>query len=295
MPRYGDDWAVSKSLFEYTTGGSCACCSFPTLFNPDGFKGLVNAISDLETDAANAEINAADQSPWPPEMRDSVWADRVKVRHKMKLEMKGYREFMEEAGEEALKEFCKKELGGKKLRQMFQMGRTEVTNILSERYQVCAAFGTIMCAVVEQIANFKLTKYPTDARGEEEIEFENVLRHDRFGGFVLDICNDDDDDDNDNDDGIVNEEVLQVFVNTMKSLGGPKLLHRGPSTTQHNDDDENNDNDNEGGADDADKGEKDEGKSGPSFRSDRRIARLVIARYWSDQIISKYQDSCKAK
>jgi len=289
MPRYRDDWAVSKSLFEYTTGGSCACCSFPTLFNPDGFKGLINSISDLETDAANAEINAADQSPWPPEMRDSVWADRVKIRHKMKLEMGGYKEFMEEAGEEALKDFCRKELGGKKLRQMFQMGRTEVTNILSDRYQICAAFGTIMCAVVEQIANFKLTKYPMDARGEEEKDFENILKHDRFGGFVLDICNDDDDDGN----FIVNEEVLQVFVNTMKSLGGPKLLHRRPSTIQHNDDE--NEDDNEGGADDADKGGKDNGKVGPSFRSDRRIARLVIARYWSDQIISKYKDSCKAE
>jgi len=287
MPRYSDDWVVSKSLFEYTTGGSCACCSFPTLFDPNGFKGLVNAISDLETDAANAEINAADQSPWPPEMRDSVWADRVRVRHKMKKEMNEYKEFMEEVDDEKLKEFCRKELGAKKIKQIFQMPRSEVTDILSNRYNVCAAFGTIMCAVVEQIAFFKMTKYPIDARGEEEREFESILKHDRFGGFVLDFCSVDEA----IQDQQVNEEVLTIFVNTMKSLGGPKLLHRGPSTTQHSGCDEE-----EGGADDvAGKSEKDDGKNGPSFRSDRRIARLVIARYWSDQIISKYKDSCKTE
>ena len=285
MPRYSDDWVVTKSLFEYTTGGSCACCSFPTLFDPNGFRGSVNAISDLETDAANAEISAADQSPWPPEMRDSVWADRVKVRYKMKKEMKEYKEFVEEVDEEKLKEFCRKELGAKKLKQIFQMPRSEVTDILSNRYNVCSAFGTIMCGVVEQVANFKMTKYPTDARGEEEREFESILKHNRFGGFVLEFCSADEAKRETQDDQ-VDEEVLTIFVNTMKSLGGPKLLHRGPSTTQHSgcDDDEG-----EGGADDAaGKGEK-----GPSFRSDRRIARLVIARYWSDQIISKYKDSCK--
>jgi hypothetical protein len=291
MPRYSDYWVVSKSLFEYTTGGSCACCSFPTLFDPDGFRGSVNAISDLETDAANAEISAADQSPWPPEMRDSVWADRVKVRYKMKKEMNEYKEFMEEVDEGKLKEFCRKDLGAKKIKQIFQMPRSEVTDILSNRYGVCSAFGTIMCGVVEQVANFKMTKYPTDARGEEEREFESILKHNRFGGFVLDLCSADEAK-RETQDQQVDEEVLTIFINTMKSLGGPKLLHRGPSTsTQHSGCDEG---EGEGGADDAaGKGEIDDGKKGPSFRSDRRIARLVIARYWSDQIISKYKDSCK--
>ena len=88
MPRYSDDWVISKSLFEYTTGGSCQCCAFPAIFDPNGLKGLISSVSDLETDAANEEFNAAQQSPWPPEMRDSVWADRVRVRHKLKKEMK---------------------------------------------------------------------------------------------------------------------------------------------------------------------------------------------------------------
>ena len=89
MPRFTDEWVVTKSLFEYTVGGSCSCCSFPTLFDPNGLKGLISAVSDLETDAADAEFKSAQSSPWPPEMRDSVWADRVKVRFKMKKEISG--------------------------------------------------------------------------------------------------------------------------------------------------------------------------------------------------------------
>jgi hypothetical protein len=69
MPRFTDEWVVTKSLFEYTTGGSCACCSFPAIFDPNGLKGLINSVSDLETDAAENEFQSAQSSPWPPEMR----------------------------------------------------------------------------------------------------------------------------------------------------------------------------------------------------------------------------------
>ncbi len=68
MPRFKDEWVVNKALFEYTTGGSCACCSFP-FFDPNGLKGLVSSVSDLETDAAEQEYQLAQRSPWPDEMR----------------------------------------------------------------------------------------------------------------------------------------------------------------------------------------------------------------------------------
>lgn len=284
MPRFSDDWVVSKSLFEYTTGGSCVCCTFPTIFDPDGLKGLINSISDFETDAANAAINSADNSPFPPEMRDSIWGDRVKVRFKMKKEMKGYQEFLDSLNEEqenkneldVLMKFCK-DVGVKKLKQVFQMPRSEVTDILSNKYTICGAFGTIMCAIVEQVANFKLTKYPHDGRGLEEIAFEKVLQYDRFGGFVLDVGNNDED---------MNEDVILTFLKMMKSLAGPKLLQRGPSTSKKNDDDD--DEDDEGGADDA-LATSSTGKDGPCFRSDRRIARLIIARYWADNLMNLYK------
>lgn len=272
MPRYSDEWVVTKAVFEYTTGGSCACCSFQAIFDPTGLKGLINSISDIETDVANQELNAIDTSPWPAEMRDSIWSDRVKVRHKMKKEIKIYREFTEEIGEENLLRFCMDDLNPLILKKHFQMARSQVTDILSSRYNVCAAYGTLMCSVVEQVANFQMTKYSTDARGVEEIEFEKHLEFNRFGGFVLDITK------GTEDDLEVNEEILKLFLNMFKSLGSKILLNRGPSTIAHEDE--------EGDADETAKDVSD--SKGPSFRSDRRIARLVIARYWADEIISRY-------
>jgi len=205
----------------------------------------------------------------------------------MKREMDDYKDFMEEVGEGKLKDFCVEELGAMGLLKMFQMPRSEVTDILNSRYSACAAFGTIMCAVVEQVANFKMTRYDADSRGDEELLLEKALKYDRFGGFVLDIAKEKEESDNDDGDDLeVNQETLDVFMSVMKSLGGPKLLHRGPSTS-------NQDDGEEGGADDAAKDGK--GSKGPSFRSDRRIARLIIARYWADQIIVKYKASCKTE
>lgn len=283
MPRYSNDWVVTKSVFEYTTGGSCACCSFPAIFDPNGLRGLINSISDLETDVANEEVNAIDQSPWPPEMRDSIWSDRVKVRHKMKKEINVYRDFMQEVGKDNIIKFCMEDLQPLTLKKIFQMARTQVTDILSNRYNVCAAYGTLMCSVVEQVANFQMTKYSTDGRGIEEIEFENKLKFNRFGGFHLDITRKE-------DDLEVNQEMLKVFLNMFQSLGDKILLHRGPSTltaTTHGDDDEEE----EGGdADETTVKDVSHVKGqGPSFRSDRRIVRLVIARYWADEVIAKYR------
>lgn len=286
MPRYSDEWVVTKSVFEYTTGGSCACCSFPAIFDPNGLKGLINSISDLETDVANEELNAIDQSPWPPEMRDSIWSDRVKVRHKMKREIKMYRDFLEEVGKDNLLRFCMEDLKPQTLKKMFQMARSQVTDILTNRYKVCAAYGTLLCSVVEQVANFQMTKYSTDGRGAEEMEFEKHLTFNRFGGFILDVTTSGSEDDLLQ----VNEEILNVFLNMFTSLGDTILLHRGPSTMAavgSKNDDDNDDDGEEGDADETSKVVSIE--KGPSFRSDRRIVRLLIARYWADELISKYR------
>ncbi len=283
MPRFTDDWVVTKSLFEYTVGGACDCCAFPALFHPGGLKGLISSVSDLETDAADAEIKATEQSPFPPEMREHIWADRVKVRFKMKKEMESYKEFLLEVdgGEEGLMRWCKDVLGGKVLQRMFQMPRSEVSEILTNKYGICPAYLAIMSCVIEQVANFGLTKYDNDGRGEEEIAFEKMLTFNRRGGFMLGMVK---------DDAEIDEEVLLMFCSVMKTLGGPKLLQRGPSSTNRGDDGEEDGGDG-GGADEPIKEDSKEG-SGPSFRSDRRIARLIIARYWADQIISKYKASC---
>jgi len=317
MPRFGDKWVIDKALFEYTTGGgNCACCSFPQdLFLPDGLKGLIDSVSDLETDAANAEYRASQRSPWPPEMRDQVWADRVRLRLKMKGEMGGYRSFLdsvvgkadggaavavadgdgeeeeEEDGATRLKKWCIETLGPVKLQRLFQMPRAEVVEQLNNRYGIHSAFATVLSSVVEQVSNFQVTKLEPDGRGDVELGFEEALGYDRRGGFVLrDLvgkrCVE-------REEGmkamtmVVNEEVLDVFVRVFVDLGGPKLLHRNPpsaaaAATQEGGEDQEEEE--EGGADDGD----DQAVKEASFRSDRRIVRLMIARYWADQLISKY-------
>eukprot|EP00555_Chaetoceros_dichaeta_P003241 CAMPEP_0198250604 /NCGR_PEP_ID=MMETSP1447-20131203/1722_1 /TAXON_ID=420782 /ORGANISM="Chaetoceros dichaeta, Strain CCMP1751" /LENGTH=180 /DNA_ID=CAMNT_0043935451 /DNA_START=29 /DNA_END=567 /DNA_ORIENTATION=- len=180
MPRFGDKWVIDKALFEYSTGGgNCTCCSIPTnLFLPDGLKGLINSVSDLETDAANAEYQASQRSPWPPEMRDQVWADRVRLRVKMKGEMGGYKSFLDSVVSEnddddddddnddnddnddsakRLKRWCIKNLSPAQLQRLFQMPRAEVIEQLKNRYGIHSAFATVLSSVVEQVANFEVT------------------------------------------------------------------------------------------------------------------------------------------
>lgn len=278
MPRFGDRWVVDKTMFEYSMGGSCACCGF-NHFLPNGTQDLIHAISDLETDAANAEVSALDKSPWPREMRDQVWADRLKLRHLMKKEMPKYKEFFNVHGE-AFGEWCRKSQEPSDLKRIFQMPRTEISERVKNDYGIHSAFAMVLCTVTEQVANFQATQLPVDARGDTEAAFEGALVFDRRGGFTLNIK-----DKKDN----LDETVLQVWLERMKSLGGPKLLDRAAKKVVVDFDSEE-----EGDADDglqkqsAGDEENDGTSDGPSFRSDRRIIRLLIARYWADQMMKKF-------
>ena len=201
--------------------------------------------------------------------------------------MKGYKTFLEEiveGSEEGLIQWCLNEVGAQSLRRIFQMPRSEVTGILSNNYGICPAYGTVMCAVTEQVANFGVTKYETDARGEIEIAFEKDLVFSRRGGFMLQIAKP-----SANKPGEleIDEVVLKMFVAVIKGLGGPKLLNRGPSTSK-NKQDQAKDEEKE----DVKTGvDEEENVANPSFRSDRRIVRLVVARYWADQLINKYNSA----
>ena len=272
MPRFGDKWVVDRSNFDYVSGGSCQCCGFSHLFMPNGLRGLIGEVSDLETDAANAEFNAAQNSPWPPDMRDQVWGDRVKLRHFMKKEMKGYKAAFPDRDELIM--FLKSTIGPGKLRNMLQMGREEVTDRIHDKYDIHSAYRVVMVAVTEQVANFPLTKLPQDARGEEEARFEETLMYDRRGGFMFPIASRDDD-----GEFFFNDTNLSILVDMLMSLGGPKLLKRAPRLCDMDSDD-----DEEGGADEVAETKQ---SDGPSFRSDRRIIRLLIARNWADNIIEK--------
>ena len=206
-------------------------------------------------------------------MREQVWADRVRLRHKMKKEMKQYREFWQEHGD-AVASWCR-EQSPRTLKKLLQMPRSGVTERLKSQYNIHSAYAIVLCTVVEQVSRFKDTNYPTDARGDTETAFENALLFDRRCGFTLSISN---------EDGSLNEHVLNVWLERTKSLGGPKLLDRGPSSSKQEDDDDEEG----GGADDGQERDPEDTKPGPSFRADRRIVRLLIARYWADMLMKKY-------
>jgi hypothetical protein len=149
---------------------------------------------------------------------------------------------------------------------MFQLPRAEIVERLKiqDNYHFHAAFGTVLCGVTEQVAHFPITKYPVDGRGEAEVGFEDCLTFDRRGGFTL--------------KNLESEETKQQWLVRHKTLGGPKLLERN-SRSQYDDDDD-------GGADDVEKAEV--SSAAPSFRSDRRIIRLLIARHFADILQAAY-------
>lgn len=282
MPRFTDKWVVDRTLFNYIAGGDCACCGLAAhLFNPDGIRGVIKSISDLETDAAEHEMRANERSPWPEEMRDQVWADRVRLRLKMKREMRTYREFFSSDDRtEAFERWCRESLGVVGLRRIAQMSREELLRIVHDDYGIHSAFREVFSAVTEQVANFRVTKYPTDARGSpEEAAFEGVLAYDRRGGFVLPIVA--------RDCSSIDDECFAVLLDRMRSLGGPKLLGREPKKQRDepSSPSESRENDNENNDDEDDQGTFET----PSFRADRRVVRLLIARYWTNQLMRLYE------
>jgi hypothetical protein len=139
--------------------------------------------------------------------------------------------------------------------------------------QIHSAYAVVLCTVMEQVAFFPLTEYPPDGRSKVELDFDqHLLQFDKRGGFLLKLQK---------EDGSVDEALLQMWMQRIKSLSGPKLLDRGPSKGEDDD-----------GSGDADHGVT-EKSTGPSFQSDRRIIRLIIARYWADLLLKKYYESLK--
>ena len=123
---------------------------------------------------------------------------------------------------------------------------------------------SIFSIVLDQVANFTTTGYETDGRGDAEIGFEGCLKFDRRGGFTL--------------TDVGSEESKSKWLLRHRTLGGPKLLERNMKCDD--DDEENNKNE----IDDDKKNASDV----PSFRSDRRIVRLLIARHFADVLQRAY-------
>lgn len=296
MGRFNDGWVIDKSLYEFLNlgDGACACCDVSDIFNPDGLKGLINSISDLETDDADAEMKAAQQSPWPPHMRDQVWGDRVRLQFKMKKDMSYFRDFFDYHEVDTLDLWCREKLGPHGLQKIFQMPRSEIMDDIRAKYNVMrhGGFGVVLTSVIEQVANFKKTKLPTDGIAAKEIDFEKILTFDRRSGFTIPITTM-----NSANNLIISDDVFRVFLDMMVSLGGQKLLARRPKKTSNTDknevedvDDVNDDLVQDGSEQYQLESNK---RSGPSFRHDRRAVRLLIARYWACQLITRFNADTK--
>lgn len=168
-------------------------------------------------------------------------------------------------------------LGTEELKSLFQMPRSEITHIIETTYGICSSYSVVLCAVTEQVANFHETKYGTDAFTDEEADFEDMLYCDQKTGFMLIMQEE------------IKEDVVEAFLHYMVKLGGPKLLARAPPPRR--DADCSSSSFHEGGDEDAAAAtESSSNQAGPSFRSDRRIIRLLIGRFWADRIISQYTE-----
>ena len=119
------------------------------------------------------------------------------------------------------------------------------------------------------MANFKITGYETDGRGDAEIGFEECLKFDRRGGFTF--------------SDVDSEESKLKWLLRHRTLGGPKLLDRNMKCDDDDLEEGNNDNHDKNNTSDV-----------PSFRSDRRIVRLLIARHFADVLQRAYLKEQKA-
>ena len=311
-------------MFDYVQGGSCACCVGSFLFMPGGTAGIIETMSEFDTDSKRDEIEALYRLPWPVEMKDEVWMERVRLRQYLKRSMKRYKEFWDDQSSNpklgpgpaqmilsngptapessapssppppppqrsrSVQQMTFEEwfmnLDRSQLAKYFQLPRTEPLERIQQQGQgqgqkpflLHPAFGTVLCAVTEQVAHFNLTCYPPDGRGRAELGFEDILAFHKRGGFTL------------IDDSV---ETRRKWLLRHRALGGPKLLEK-----QDDSNDENDDSDEEeecggggGGATDTNPPPP----SIPSFRSDRRIMRLLIARCFADDLQSAYLKDMK--
>lgn len=258
MPRFRDEWVIDRVLFDYVSGGTCACCGFQHFLPGSSTADLIGAVTDLESDDVRNEVQALEFHPWPIDLRDTVWAGRVKLRQKMKLSMKQYAAFWNQHGDE-LAIWCQK--NPKILQRVFQLPRSEILEVVNKKFGIHSAYAVVLCAVAEQVAFFGDTNYEPDAKGEAELGFEKILLFRKMAGYTINIL-----DSNDK----VQADVLESWLLRMRTLGGPKLLERGSKNPD----------------DDVEEPERGAFKS--SFQSDRRIIRLLIARYWADVLMKRF-------
>ncbi|KAF4323967.1 hypothetical protein BBO99_00002371 [Phytophthora kernoviae] len=213
----------------------------------------VNQVS--ETDDEKKE----QYSPWPTFIHEEILTERARLRVAMKAEMSKYKSFVDTHMKSFMAWWSR--LGENAKTRLFQLPGDEVINYFRGHVKVKGSYEILLCAVMEQIRHFQDTGY-TDGRVGAELFFEKNLLHKRES-FVLDS------------QYLAMEVGDTNFFEMLQILAGPKLLPVRMTRDQN----------------EKSEAEAEQAKSVSnvqSFRSDRRLVRLVICRIFADMAIRKY-------
>ncbi|KAG9415582.1 hypothetical protein AC1031_009027 [Aphanomyces cochlioides] len=138
----------------------------------------------------------------------------------------------------------------------------EILSYLSTHGDVHGPYGIVLRAVTEQIKQFQQTGY-VDARSSAELQFERHLKFVK-GAFTIAT------------EWI--ESTKGEFLDCVQGLAGPRLF---PSATRVVDNQEID--------------TKQAEQVVQSFRSDRRLVRLVLLRLFTDTLIRKFKRTQQQK
>jgi len=251
MFRFLDSWVVEKTLFEFVSQGSCACCAFSQSLKQEQ---LASMCSDWETDDQKKEK----KSLWPEAMQEDVWVERVKFRRIMKEGLPMYRDRFVDGPHSEDFMIWLKELDSASKKQIFQMPLQEMHEYINNNFK--HAYQVVLSTVLQQVLNFVDTGYSDDGATLSEVTFEECVFLER-GAIVIEP------------DFYETDEGIDILVDRFKELGGNHLMPKR--------DDERREK--AGNADAAE-----ESKDSQSFRSDRRLIRVAIARYYADVAWRKF-------
>lgn len=143
-------------------------------------------------------------------------------------------------------------------RQIFQMPQQEIVDFFNNSFK--HAYQVVLSAVAQQVVNYVDTGYSDDGATLAEVTFEECIFLDK-GAIVIEP------------DFYGTEEGVDILIDRFKELGGDHLLPK-------RDDERRNKAEHADAAEDS--------KDSQSFRADRRLIRVTIARYYADVAWRKF-------
>ena len=175
--RYADAWVVDASMYAHFKSG-CICAAAASVEDEkDGIRpklpvavaASIKLCRDLPQSQAMAE---AESTPWPPEVREEVWRDRVifrrllrNIRSKIVTASSGTKKLMQ-------KLLCDPSaLSG--LSGHHVIAGSHIKSFLEENFP--GFYGTVLLKLLQQIAVFSLTGMSCDGTSEAEHAFERCI------------------------------------------------------------------------------------------------------------------------